>query len=216
MNATERLRRDQWHAFEMLHGLQLLAEEYWDEGRGARWLVGKPGTFVSKCEIIAGIGGSLLVHGDFDVVRFAHYGDHPDAWNRLCWMGLCTDVGYYVAQKASIGMGRRSIVEAYDEDVAKDYLEQYIAEAIRDDQDSELIEVLKEALEEHTGDSHTLRSYLGSEGSRWDLWERDPGKVVDTHVVIAHLAMNKLCALLVERHGAEGPPACRPAERRVA
>ncbi len=216
MDAARHLREAQWHGFEMLHDLQLLAEEYWDKGRGARWVIGKPGTFVFKSEVIAGIGGSLLVHGDFDVVRFAHYGDHADAWNRLCWMGLCTDVGYYVLQKASIGMGRRSNVEAYAEDVAKDYLERYIAEATRDDRDPEMIEVLQEALAEHTEDSHGLRAFLGREGGRWDLWELDPGKVVDSHVVIAHLILNKLCALLVERHGAEGPPACRLAERRVA
>lgn len=57
---------------------QLLSEVYWDNGRGARWLIGKPGTRVMASEIIAGTCGSLVVHGDCDLSRFAQYSDHAD------------------------------------------------------------------------------------------------------------------------------------------
>lgn len=216
-NRRTRLREDQWRAMEMISNHDLLEENYWHDGCGARWVIGKLGTFVSRLEVFAGIGGSLIVHGDFDVVRFAHYSDHYDAFSRLCWMGLCQDVDYYVLQKASIGMGRRGGVEAYDEDVARDYLEDVIRDAKESGRDPELIEVVQRAIDHHLEDERELRQYLGSAGWRWDLWELDPGKVVDSHVVVAHIALNKLCALLFERHGDEGPPQCRlQAARRVA
>jgi hypothetical protein len=208
VNAAEHLRHDQWHGMQMLHEHQLLGEDYFDEGRGARWVIGKPGTFTFKCEIIAGIGGSLIVHGDFDVVRFGHYGDHADAFSRLCWMGYCYDVGYYVLQKASIGMGRRSSCEAYDEEVAKYDLHWHIADR-EEDEDHSAYDVFQEALK-HTEDERTLRDFLNEHDEGWDLWELTLGRVVDSHVVIAHLALNKCVALLAERYGDAGPPACRP------
>jgi hypothetical protein len=209
LSASEHLRRAQWSAFQWLSKHELLAEEYWDEGRGARWVLGERGTFVHKCEIIAGIGGSLIVHGDFDVVRFGHYGDHADAFNRLCWMGLCYDVGYYVAQKASIGMGRhREHVEHYDEDVAKYDLARLIEE-YRPEYD-ELCGVLRAALQGHTESERELRDFLSDNDRGWDLWEHTFGRVLDAHVVISHVALNRTACLLIEKYGREGPPACRP------
>jgi len=209
MNASQRLRQDQWHAMQMLHDHQLLGEDYFDDGRGARWVIGTPGTFTFRCEVIAGIGGSLIVHGDFDVVRFGHYGDHADAFNRLCWMGDCYDVGYYVAQKAAIGSGRRAGVNAYDEEVAQDELRWWIDDTDDDDERSrEKKRVFQDALS-HTEDEHTLRTFLSDNDRGWDLWELTLGRVLDAHVVIAHVALNKTVALLVERYGEEGPPACR-------
>lgn len=209
MDRNRYLREMQWSAMERLQEHELLGEDYWDDGRGARWVIGRPNTFVHKCEVIAGIGGSLIVHGDYDVVRFAHYGDHADAWNRLCWMGWCTDVDYYVAQKASIGMGRRTAVECYDEDVAKYELRDRIRDAKEGGGSEAMISVLEEALEEHAGSREELRDYLGRYGCNWDLWELNPGAVLDSHVIISHVALNKLCSLLVEKHGEAGPPACR-------
>jgi hypothetical protein len=208
MNASERRRQDQWHALEMLHEHQLLGEDYFDQGRGARWVIGKPGTFTFRCEVLAGIGGSLIVHGDLDVVRFGHYGDHADAFSRLCWMGYCYDVGYYVAQKASIGMGRRSYVERYDEEVAQDGLRWHIEDM--GDECEEKKAVFEEALE-HTEDEHTLRSFLNDNDHGWDLWELSLGRVLDSHVVISHIALNKTVSLLTDKYGQAGPPECRSA-----
>lgn len=215
-SAGEYLRQMQWEGVSMLHEHQLVGEDYWDEGRGARWVIGRPNTFVAKCEVIAGIGGSLIVHGDFTVVRFGHYGDHADAMSRLCWMGCCTDVGYYVAQKASIGMGRRGSVEVYDQEVAEHELLERIKEDEQEARDPEMLACLQEALDEHTESNEELRGFLSREGHRWDLWELSPGMVLDPHVIISHVALNKLASLLFEKYGDAGPPACLSPARRVA
>jgi len=213
--AQEELRKRQWRAIEMLAGHDLLAENYWDEGRGARWILGTSGTFTARCEIIAGIGGSLIVHGDFEVVRFGHYSDHQDAFNRLCWMGLCRDVDYYVAQKATIGMGRgRDSIRDYDEDLAiaqiKDFIKDYEHECR-----PAAAAVLTEALE-YTENEQTLREFLYQRGSQWELWDHSFGEVLDYQVVIAHVALNRTACLLMERHGPAGPPACLPKDRTTS
>jgi hypothetical protein len=209
MDSQEHLRRAQWHSIEWLGEHQLLAEDYWDEGRGARWVLGQPGMFLHQCEIIAGIGGSLIVHGDFDVCRFAHYGDHADAFSRLCWMGLCYDVHYYVAQKASIGMSRHNkSIETYCDDVAKHDLRSLLRDYREEDVSTELCELLSEALESHTESEYELRSFL-AERDHWDLWEHSFGRVLDPHVVTSHVALNRTACLLIEKYGQDGPPACR-------
>src|SRR5574340_149450 len=112
---------------------ELLAEQYWDQGRGARWLIGKPDTCVFRTEAIAGIGGSLLVHGDIDLCRYAHYSDQGDAWSRLRWMGECQDFDYYVAQKASIGLRSvRARDLEYDSEVACYDLDRLVEEYRQD------------------------------------------------------------------------------------
>lgn len=208
------LLQDQWRAFEMLGAHELQAEAYWDEGRGARWVIGKPGTFHAKCEIFAGIGGSLVVHGDFDMVRFGHYGDRADAWSRLRWMADCTDVGYYVAQKASIGSRGRDSVEIYDEDVARTDLLQVICDYRRERHDRRdaagAIRVLVEAARDHTESKERLYNFLYQEGGEWELWDHSSlGAALDPQVVISHVALNKCASLLRERHGKQGPPACQ-------
>lgn len=215
MNRHEHLRQLQWNIAWMYKDHQLLGEDYWDEGRGARWLIGKPQSSTMLSEVIAGIGGSLIVHGDCDTSRFAHYGDYKDAWHRLCWMGLCTDVDYYVAEKASIGL-RRLRLDEYDEDVAKHDLLAYAGE-LREEHDesrTELIELLEEAAAVATQDEHNLSEFLGNRDKGWDLWEHGFGKVVATPVVTGHLALQRCCYLLIDKYGMEGPPACRGDRRR--
>jgi hypothetical protein len=198
----QRLRKHQWSMSALLVEHQLQAESYWPGG--ARWVVGKPGTSVLRFEVIAGICGSLIVHGDIDIVRFGHYSDRRDAWSRLQWMAFCTDVDYYVAQKASIGMGRVSDSMIYDEDVAR-------AELLRDLKEAQsegppaLAKVLEEALEHYTEDEHELRNFLASAGN-WDLWEREYGRCLSPSVILAHLALNKTACLLQEKYGESGPP----------
>lgn len=216
-SAEKHLLRDQWRALSWFADHQLLGEDYWDEGRGARWVVGHPGTFTNRCEIFAGIGGSLIVHGDFEVVRFGHYSDHRDAFSRLCWMGMCRDVGYYVAQKASIGMGRWTDAHRYDEDVAKADL---LAKARQEDDElPELAEILREAAQEATESRRDLEDFLSRRaGGRWDAWEwiGNFGRVLDSQVVIAHVALNKAASLLFEKHGDAGPPQCRREQKERA
>ncbi len=220
MNRDEYMRQLQWQIASLYQDHQLLSEVYWDGGRGARWLIGKPGTRNMLSEIIAGTCGSLVVHGDCDLSRFAHYGDHADAFSRLCWMGFCRDVGYYAAQKASIGMGRSGRgSDEYDEDVAKHDIQAYIGELKaegdfqRRDQE-ELIELLTESLE-WTENERDLRGFL-SERDKWDLWEHTFGRVVATPVITGHLALQRCAYLLVDKYGDEGPPECRPSKGSAA
>jgi hypothetical protein len=207
MSAAEYLARQQWNAMQQLENHVLLGEAYWDEGRGARWCIGRAGTNIGKTEIIAGIIGSLVVHGDYDSARFSCYGDRADAWSRLRWMADCTDVDYYVAQKASIGEPR---VERHDYDarVARHELIWTIQEKEREDDDVEYIGVLKEALE-HVEHREELRQFLSENDEGWDLWEHDFGRVTGWHVVVCHVALNKCAWLLREKYGDEGPPGAR-------
>lgn len=219
MNRDEYLRQLQWQIASLYQDHQLLSEVYWDDGRGARWLIGKPGTRNMLSEIIAGTCGSLVVHGDCDLARFAHYGDHRDAWNRLCWMGFCRDVGYYVSQKASIGMGRSGRgSDEYDEDVARHDIQAYIDELKSEDfqrrEQEELIELLTESLE-WAESEHNLRGFLSAR-DKWDLWEHTFGRVVATPVITGHLALQRCAYLLLDKYGDEGPPECRPSKERAA
>lgn len=215
MNAEQYMRRLQWQIADLYVNHQLLSEVYWDHGRGARWLIGKPGTGNMLSEIIAGVHGSLVVHGDCDTSRFAYYSDHRDAWNRLCWMGFCTDVGYYVNQKAAIGMSRSATyTREYNEEVARHDLRQYIRE-LKQEPDwrtdrAELIEVIQEALEIATESHHELWDFLGHRDKGWDLWEHRFGEVISQSVVVGHLALQRCAYLLLDKYGDAGPPECRP------
>jgi hypothetical protein len=205
MNAAEYTRRAQWGAFEMLTKHELMDERYWDDGRGARWVLGEPGTFVGRTEIVAGIGGSLVVHGDFDLCRFGHYGDHGDAWSRLLWMADCTDLGYYIVQKASIGMAGRVDAMEYDAEVARDYLQAYVDGNVENGE-GELREVLLEA-RDHCEHRDELRQFLAAEDKGWDLWELTPGEVPAWRVVVSHALLNKCAWLIREKWGSNGPTA---------
>ncbi len=208
ISADEWLRQHQWTAMGMLSEHELLGETYWGDGRSAAWVIGQPGTNVHRVEIIAGIMGSIVVHGDFDLARFAHYGDRADAWSRLLWMAYCTDVGYYVAQKASIGLRRQDVVD-YDECVAEHDLKYWIREAETDGNKGRA-SVLREALDEYICDEHELRRFLSENDRTSDLWECRIGTVLRPHVIISHVALNKCASLLWEKYGPEGPRQCRP------
>jgi hypothetical protein len=211
MRASEqRFLRTQYFAARDFADHQLLGETYWDNGRGARWLIGKPGTNIHRCEIIAGTMGSLVVHGDFDVARFAHYGDRGDAWRRLLWMADCCDVGYYVAQKASIG-GGHDTVRRWDAEVAQDDLLRLAQEYAEEDGHdySATIDTLREAADRHFENSHEMWQFL-HDAEEHDLYEYRFGEYLAPHVIVSHVALNKCAWLLRARHGAAGPPACRP------
>ncbi len=201
----------EWRAAAMLSEHELLSEVYWAVGTGARWLIGRPTTGVYRCEIIAGTLGSLLVYGDFPPARFAKYGDNADAWDRLCWLADSTDVGYYVMQKASIGMG---IPAGYDAEVARHDLRALADDHRRDGDEQDapgLIPLLEEAAERYAEREQELRAFLHAGDRGWGLWELTIGRVVPEHVVIAHVALNRCAWLLRERHGLGGPACCRRA-----
>lgn len=210
MDAQEYLRREQWSAFNAFTDHVLGEEVYWEGGRGARWLVRIPGRSEFYTEIISS-SAALVVHGDIDLVRFAHYGDRQDAWSRLCWMAWCTDVGYYVAQKAAIGSGRGRRDDEYDERVAEHEIRERIRELGESWADGDAhYEKERSALQQ------ALR-YLdeGPDALRTFLYEHnidDPpsyGRVTPVRVLYAHAALNRCASLLVEKHGPYGPPECR-------
>lgn len=209
MKASDILNKMQWQGAALLAGHDLLGETYWDKGSGARWCIGKLGSSVDRCEIIAGIGGSLVVHGDYDGARFASYGDRRDAWSRLCWMADNTDLGYYVAQKASIGGRGKKDVLRYDERLAQSELRALADQWERDDMDLRAVKLFREAAAEHSEHEVGLRLFLHERDLGWDLWEHNFGMVLDDHVVISHCALNKCASLLREQYGDEGPPECR-------
>jgi hypothetical protein len=84
-------------------------------------------------EAIVLAGGELYVHGDIDGMHFAHYGKHETKEEVLRWMGETRDLGYYVAQKARIGMGSvaNQCVESVDEGVWLDDALQHVEERAR-------------------------------------------------------------------------------------
>lgn len=218
MNSTQHMRQLQWLIADMYKDHRLLAESYWDGGRGARWLIGQPGTNVMLTEVIAGVCGSLVVHGDCDTARFAHYSDYPDAWSRLRWMGFCRDVGYYVAQKASIGMGRSADYRhAYDQDVARHDLARFLLDVRRHGYEPETLKeiaaLVREAYDYYTDSERELRDFLGHNDKGWDLWEYTFGEVVATPVITGHLALQRCAYLLLDKYGIEGPPECQRKER---
>lgn len=55
-------------------------------------------------EIISLWGGRLFVGGDIEDCVFAYYSDSRDPVAKLRWIGKCEDVGWYVCQKAQIGL----------------------------------------------------------------------------------------------------------------
>lgn len=209
MTREQRLRSLVADTLQLFERHELLLDEvYWDQGRGARWCIGRRGTSVGRTEIVAGVGGSLVVHGDYDLVRFAHYGDRGDAWSRLLWLAAGhAAVDDYTHEKAQIGTGHR-FHGSYDPEVARSDLLEEIAELEASGDQADLVEVLRGALQ-WCDEEHELRDYLTSHDERWDLWERSYGQVIPQCVVTAAVALVTCARLLRERHGAEGPPACR-------
>lgn len=211
--AAELLLKNRASAAELLQQHELLDEEYWNEGRGARWLVGRRTSTAGKSEVFAGIFGSLVVHGDFATMRFAAYSDRPDAWARLLWMADCSDLQYYVTQKASIGMNGIGIGNAYDAEVAVTDLRAFAAEINADHERTSktdrLLTLLREAEALADDGEHELRRFLYHGDPGWDLWEHHFGRIVSMDVIVAHAVLVRCAALLRVRHGAGGPPACR-------
>lgn len=205
VTAAEVLRRRAWYAAANVADHELLDERYWDEGRGARWLIGVRGSGIGRTEIVAGIFDSLVVHGDYPLCRFG-FGARS-AWATLCWMAAHPLPDSYVREKAAIGTGRL-YSDGYDERVALTELDDRIAELHEEDSpNGKLIDLLRDA-KRHAETEHELRAYLSEHDEGWDLWEWRLGDVAPHNVVQAHACIQRCAWLLQAKHGPYGPPEC--------
>lgn len=105
-------------------GRWILQTRYTKPPEGWDWMM--------AAEIVA-LRGRLYVGGDISPVIFGCDNGSPRA--KVAWMGGTNDVGYYVHQKACIGMGvsaAEGVTDQFNEEVARWTLEQYINERMED------------------------------------------------------------------------------------
>jgi hypothetical protein len=174
-------------------GRWLLRKPYAD-GRGFDWTM--------AAEVISLAGGSLYVGGDIDFVIFSWYSDSADHEAKVRWMGRCSDIDYYVRQKAIIGTGRE-LVEQYDEDEARASLKWHYEDCVRVGDDAlaaKLAELLESgALEDRQALLHEL--YRAQPDLAADVGGT-LGMVPHPRVYYAHAALRRLCDILDERQAA--------------
>lgn len=197
------------------------------------WTVQRPGksggwdgTF--SFEVIASpYHGSLYVHGDIDCVRFAQYVDSGEPERILRWMGGTRDLGYYVLQKATIGMclprSGRDVLEVLDEGVwldrALDYAEDRRG-VIDDDgkmarldpvRDMELLPGWMQPMVRELLDGGNIDEMLGDNrymvAEAYDASAYEWGLVPSWRLINAHEALRKLVQLLDAEHAAQAEDA---------
>lgn len=177
-----------------------------DDRENGRWRIATRYENGAVCgnmatEIVSLWGGRLYAGGDSPTCIFAYYSGAAEAdtaaWHedKLCWMGRHNDVGYYVAQKASIGMSNE-FVHQWDSDVAAHDLQELL-----DDEDYEWSEEEKEALQEAVGAArrgdHEYSILSGLHSALYDTeCLSNIGRIVNPSVVYAWAACRKLCDLL--------------------
>lgn len=166
-------------------------------------------------EIVVLAGGRLLVHGDIDVVMFSSYGRYERPEQVLYWMGNTKDVGYYVLQKAEIGMGRGddhglvTTVESVWLDHALDHIEESAWEEKVPKLDPASLDIsalpisdwfkdlLREVIEEGRDIREVLRDdRFTRESDAWDAGVFDWGRVPSGRLIYAHEAVRKVVSLL--------------------
>ncbi len=157
------------------------------------------------CNIIVTTGGQLAVVGDIGPMVFAYGSGSPESV--VSWMGEHSDLGYYVAQKAHIGMGGAQ--EMYDVDIAEqeldDLLDEYMGYSGEGD-DSDGYRALKEVVEDakqfYVGDGQQrLLAYLyeNLHGNLHSFVFDDGcniGMVESTSLIYCHAAVARLHSLL--------------------
>lgn len=200
-----RVRKNEQQVRNMVAELRLLGESYWEDGRGARWLIGRPGSNFARTEIIAGICGSLVLHGDLPSCRFATNNTRT-AFQRLLWIADTTDMGY-VTEKARVGDPGLPSYD-YDPDVARADLWRDIREIRQADGAAAHIELLTVAARQHADSEYELVGFLTSHGFG-DEALLGYGRVAGYRVVAAHACAQRCAELLRKKHGEDGPPACR-------
>jgi len=179
-------------------------------------------------EVIVLAGGALYVHGDISGVHFAHYGKYERPEQVLYWMGNTSDLGYYVAQKASIGMNLgtagEGVLKTVDDqawlDEALGHIEDILDAGVTFDREKDLkpedLEPYKNQLEEWLYDMvisvldgtdpneiFADPSNLSSEA--YEAGAFDWGKVPSCRLIYAHEALRKLVRLLDAEQAVEAP-----------
>lgn len=171
-------------------------------------------TGIHAAEIVSLWGGRLYVGGDIDDCVFAYYGDHPDHLSKLRWMGRCNDVGYYVRQKATVGLtDGGKLVDEFDARVATEDLDFHMQGMLEDIQarattaedsgegEARDIQDIFAQAKLFLEDPHDMRAYLYRELKDNDAWEwlGTIGNIVSYRVVYAWAAVRRLCELLDEK-----------------
>ncbi len=184
-----------------------------------RWLLqtrhpdGKP-NWIMAAEIVCLEGGRLYVGGDIHPVLFGINGAAPEA--RVRWLGGTTDVDYYVAQKAAIGMSADVWVREYDYDAARSDIDGLIAyfREYREDcaEDDPMLVALRDAKHRVEDGEHAVLEHLREEARRnrceGFMEDRyDIGQVVSWRVYGAWAALERLCKLLDAERQSQGSAA---------
>jgi hypothetical protein len=151
-------------------------------------------------EVIALELRGLYVGGDIAPVIFGGGGRHPVG--TVYWMGECNDLGHYVREKASIGLGGAQMVDRWERELAGDDLRSWIEERREEADDESAI----------VDDEHALHLAFNADNEReffdhacealggGDAWEAVSGMGVtlDARVIYAHAALARLSVLLRE------------------
>lgn len=146
-------------------------------------------------EIIVGRGAHILVHGDIDPCVFGDYSGNDGPAAVIAWMGRHEFDGY-VAEKASIGMGGRRLIESIDEDVFRHELEERLAAC---DEDSDAHGEYTDALDRLEASENCEEIRFGLLDNVEDGYEMaDMGDVVNSSVIVAHAAIRRLHELLTD------------------
>lgn len=161
-------------------------------------------------------GGTLLVNGDIDLMHFAYYGKFDSPEQVVRWMGGSRDLGYYVRQKAAIGMTLPSscydIIDTIKDDVWMDGALSYIKEDSGVEIDTSKpvnLDALpcEEWLKDMIGDVAEGRSVremiLDSETYCEHAYEAGAyewGTVPAPRLILAHEALRRLVTLLDVKH----------------
>jgi len=204
-----------WQAAEAFADHELRSETYWADGYGAQWTIGRPGTNIFLAQIVSALG-ALVVHGDIDFVRFAYHGS-ATAYQRLSWMATRQEIDSYVAEKARIGSGRRSI-ETHDPDIVKARL---LELAAQDDREAatfgedpepylERARVFREAVD-HVDSEWEFKNFLWDSSLHTDDWAEHDWTVLEPQVYYAHAALQRARFLLNAKYGPTEHPGIQAA-----
>ena len=150
-----------------------------DSGEG-RWVIAKKYEDGSWCgfyltEIIVGVNGTLIAHGDIDASIFSCFGKYDDPLQVVRWVAN-SGVANYLVSKATIGMTTQhteGMTKRFDADVAiwemEDRIKDRLAE-IEEDADDDLDEIDDEEI---AAWRRAIRAVGGDpwEMVRWELYD---------------------------------------------
>jgi len=145
-----------------------------------RWVIAKKYEDGSWCsyyltEIIVGVGGTLIAHGDIDASIFSCYGKFDDPLQVVSWVAN-SRIANYLVSKATIGMTAQhteGMIQRFEPDVAiwemEDRIKDRLAE-IEEDETNDLDEIDDEEI---AAWRKAIRAVGGDpwEMVRWELYE---------------------------------------------